>query len=386
MVRNGIDCIEKYDGLFEGKKLGLITSVSGVDIRLNSSVELLHKRYGLEALFGPEHGVRGNAGAGAEIETFRDPYTGVTVYSLYKKDSKRLTEEMLSGVDAVIYDIQDLGVRYYTFISTMIYALEECAAYGRELILLDRFNPLGAKVEGNGIKPGYESFVGAYSLCMRYGMTVGELARMVNKEKRIGCKLTVIPCEGWERDMLFPQTGNVWVMPSPGMPRFDTALLYPGTCLFEGTNISEGRGTAAPFEIIGAPFLDGVELTKRMKARNLPGVLFSPAYFKPSFSKHEGEECEGTHIHITDPAQFKSCETGLTLLAEIKRMSGERFDLLPPNEEDHRPFINLLFGSDKLSKANEQNLTEELLEELLSEMQEDSEKFSERKEEFSMYK
>lgn len=378
MVKNGIDCIKQYDRVFKNKRLGLITSISGVDYMLNSSIEILQKSFGLAALFGPEHGVRGNVGAGAAVETFLDPYTGITVYSLYRKDSKRLTAEMLSSVDAVVYDIQDIGVRYYTFISTMIYALEDCAAHGKELMILDRYNPLGSIIEGNCLKSGYESFVGAYPLCMRYGMTAGELAQMVNAEKNIGCNLTVIPCEGWRRDMMFPQTGRVWVMPSLGIPRFDTALIYAGTCLFEGTNISEGRGTTAPFEIIGAPFLDGVRLAGYMIEQNLPGVLFSPVYFKPSFSKYEGEECEGVHIHITDPAIYKACRTGLILLAAIKMMSGEQFSFLPPYSEGSRPFIDLLYGSAKLSHG-------ETIGDLLEEMEADSREFAERRDRFLLY-
>lgn len=378
MIKNGIDCIDQYDSVFQKKRLGLITSVSGVNAGLESSIEILHRRYGLSALYGPEHGVRGNAGAGDIVETDTDPYTGVPVYSLYRKDSKRLTEEMLTGIDAVIYDVQDLGIRYYTFISTMIYALEDCAAHGKELIILDRVNPLGSLVEGNCLKEGYESFVGAYPLCMRYGMTVGELAVMVNRERKTGCRLTVIPCKGWNRSMMFPQTGQVWVMPSPAMPRFETALLYGGTCLFEGTNISEGRGTAAPFEIIGAPFLDGVSLAERMRAHLLPGVLFSPAYFKPSYSKYEGEECQGVHIHIIDPGACRACRTGLVLLDEIRRMSSGRFSFLPPYREGGRPFIDLLFGSGRLSASCEPD-------ELLAEMDRDAEEFTERRKEFLLY-
>lgn len=378
MVKNGIDCIDQYDSVFQNKRLGLITSVSGVNAGLESSVEILHKRYGLSALYGPEHGVRGNVGAGDVVELDKDPYTGIPVYSLYRKDSKRLTKEMLLAVDAVIYDIQDLGIRYYTFISTMMYALEDCAAHGKELIILDRYNPLGSLAEGNCLKPGFESFVGAYPLCMRYGMTVGELAVMVNQEKKIGCRLTVIPCEGWSRRMMFPQTGRVWVMPSLAMPRFETALLYGGTCLFEGTNVSEGRGTAAPFEIIGAPFLDGVGLARQMKGHQLPGVLFSPVYFKPSCSKYEGEQCQGVQIHITDPESYEACKTGLILMDEIRRMSGGAFTFLPPYKEGGRPMIDLLFGSDRLFRSCG-------VEELLEEMDQDAKEFSRRRKEFLIY-
>lgn len=379
MVKNGIDCIGKYEDVFRGKRLGLITSVSGVDCNLISSIERLHKTYGLTALFAPEHGVRGDAGAGECVDTYVDEDTGLTVYSLYRKDSKRLTEEMLSKVDAVIYDIADVGSRYYTFISTMINAMEDCAKWDKELIVLDRFNPLGGAVEGNCLRPGFESFVGRYSLCMRYGMTAGEVAAMVNREQNLGCRLTVIPCEGWTRDMLFPDTGNIWVMPSLGMPRFETALLYPGTCFFEGTNVSEGRGTAAPFEIIGASYIKGARLAEQMQAQKLPGVMFSPAYFRPSFSKFEGEDCQGVHIHVTDARRIRPCETGLRLLFTIREMYGEEFSFLPPHTEGGRPFMELLYGSDALTQGKME------LNELLLEMERDAKAFAERAAKYAYY-
>lgn len=379
MVKNGIDCIDNYDAVFRDKKLGLLTSVSGVDRNLNSSIEILHKKYALTALFGPEHGVRGNVGAGGIVDDYIDSYTGIPVSSLYRRDSKKLTKEMLDQVDAVVYDIQDLGVRYYTFISTMIYALEECARYGKEFIILDRYNPLGDKVEGNCLKPGFESFVGVYPLCMRYGLTVGELALMVNTEKKLGCQLTVIPCEGWKRNTMHPDTGNVWVMPSLGMPRYDTALLYTGNCLFEGTNLSEGRGTAAPFEIIGAPFIDAIELVKNMTEKKLPGVLFSPVYFKPSFSKFQGEECEGIHIHITNNREYQSALSGLELLDSIQKLYEDKFSFLEPFEGSTRRFEDLLFGSDQLTKRLASK------EELLAEYERDVRAFSERKREYHIY-
>lgn len=379
MIRNGIDCIDSYESLFKNKRLGLITSISGVNNQLKSSIEILHKAYGLTALFGPEHGVRGNIGAGGLVEDYIDTYTGVPVYSLYRKDSKKLTQEMLDKIDAIVYDIQDLGVRYYTFISTMIYTLEECARHGKEVIILDRYNPLGDQVEGNCLKKGFESFVGAYPICMRYGLTVGELAKMVNTEMGWNCNLTVIPCQGIHRAQMHPESGNVWVMPSLGMPRFETALLYSGTCLFEGTNISEGRGTAAPFEIIGAPFIDGIHLVEKMREKKLPGVMYSPAYFNPWFSKFQGKECEGIHIHITDYSTYQSARTGLELLFTIQEMYGEEMKFLEPYQEGGKHFIELLFGSNKLISGKVSK------EELLEEYEQDSKVFAERKQQYHIY-
>ncbi len=379
MLKNGIDCVDRWHKVFDGKRLGLITSISGVDRHLNSTVDILHKKYRLTALFAPEHGVRGNVGAGGDVEDYIDTDTGLPVYSLYRKKSKRLTGEMLDQVDAVVYDIQDLGVRYYTFISTMIYALEECARFEKELIILDRYNPLGDLVEGNCLKPGFESFVGAYTLCMRYGLTVGELALMVNAEKNLGCRLTVIPCEGWNRHTMHPETGHVWVIPSWGIPRYETALVYAGTCLFEGTNISEGRGTTAPFEIIGAPFIKAGKLVKHMTEKRLPGVLFSPVYFTPCFSKFQGEACEGIHIHVTDSRAFRSMICGLELLDAIKTIYEDCFAFLDPYEGSTRRMEDLLFGSDQLTKKTASKV------ELLAGFERDAKAFSERKKAYHLY-
>lgn len=379
MIKNGIDCIDKYDKVLRGKRLGLITSISGVDQKLCSTIEILAGKYELRALFAPEHGVRGNVGAGDVVDSYTDPYTGIPVFSLYRKDSKRLTEEMLELVDAVVYDIQDLGVRYFTFISTMYYAMQACEGCQKEMIILDRLNPLGGKAEGNLIKPEYESFIGAYPLCMRYGLTIGELAEMIYEEQQYHFPLTVIPIEGWNREMLFPETGNIWVMPSLGMPRFETALLYPGTCLFEGTNLSEGRGTAAPFELIGAPYVDGYRFAKHMNERKLPGVLFSPAYFVPSTSKYEKEECQGVHVHITDINAFCPAKTGLTLLYAFRSCYPKHFRFLEPFREGGRRSIELLFGNNKIIDSNIS------LEELLESFERDSELFCRRKEKYHRY-
>jgi len=347
MVRNGIDGILQYAGLFKGKRVGLITSPTGLDSRFVSTIQILHENFNLVALFSPEHGIRGDQQAGAFVDTYSDPITGVPVYSLYRKDSKRLTPDMLNEVDVVVYDIQDVGARYYTFIYTMLFALEDCAKAGKEFVVLDRINPLdGVTVEGNILKPGYLSFVGHYPLCVRYGLTAGEVATMANDQMGWNGKLRVVKCEGWERKMQFPDTGRLWVQPSMGIPKFDTALLYPGTCLFEGTNVSEGRGTTSPFETIGAPFIDPHRLADEMNGMRLPGVLFRPVYFKPVFSKFQGELCGGVQLHVTDARALHALETGVKLMYTIKR-NYEAFAFLPPLKENGRPFIDLL-GGDRL--------------------------------------
>lgn len=378
MVKNGIDRILSYSHLFQGKRIGLITTPTGITSEFVSTIQIFHDNFNLTALFSPEHGVRGDQAAGAMVETYTDPLTGVPVYSLYRKDSKRMTTDMLNQVDMVVYDIQDVGVRYYTFIYTMLYALEDCDKADREFVVLDRVNPLdGLTVEGNVLKPGYESFVGNYPLCVRYGLTAGEVARMANEQKGWNARLHVIPCEGWERNMLFPQTGQIWVHPSLGIPRFETALVYAGTCLFEGTNLSEGRGTTFPFEIIGAPFIDAERLADEMNSRGLPGVRFRPVYFKPTTSKFQGELCAGIQIYVTDALSYRSVETGLTLMYTMKR-NYEEFSYLPPVKEGSRPFIDLLCG-DKLYRE------EAGLVEMLEKFREESRDFAREKQKYHLY-
>lgn len=353
MILKGIDNINQYDKCFKNKRLGLITSISGVDNHLNSTIDIIHDKYHITALFAPEHGVRGDKAAGEAVDTYLDKETGIPVYSLYRKDSKRLTKEMLENVDAIVYDIQDLGVRYYTYISTMIYVMEDCARFGKEFILLDRPNPLGGEVvEGSVLENEFKSFVGAYPLATRYGLTIGELASMVNEEEQLGCDMTIIPCSGWKRKDLFPTTKQTWVMPSMGIPRFDTALLYPGTCLFEGTNVSEGRGTSCPFERIGAPFINSKRLVTYLREQNLTGVGFTPAYFTPTSSKHKDVFCQGVHIHITDYENFESYKTGLIVLEGIRDLFPEKFSFLKPIAEGKKPFISLLAGCNMFEEKN----------------------------------
>lgn len=379
MVRNGIDRIMSHAHLFRGKRIGLITSPAGMTAEFVSTIRILHENFHLAALFSPEHGVRGDLAAGAPVDTYQDPYTGVTVYSLYRQDSKRMTPEMLDEVDVVVYDIQDVGVRYYTYIYTMLYALEDCAKAGKEFVVLDRINPLdGVTVEGNVLKPGYESFVGNYPLCVRYGLTAGEVAAMANEQQGWKAELYIVPCEGWDPRMLFPETGRIWVHPSLNVPRFETALLYGGTCLFEGTILSEGRGTTFPFEMIGAPFIEPEGLAAEMNAKRLPGVRFRPVYFQPAASKFAGELCGGVQLYVTDPRALQAVETGVTLLYTIK-CNYEAFAYLPPVKENSRPFIDLLCG-DKLYREGAAPLPE-----MLERFREESRAFAKIKEDYHLY-
>ena len=320
MVLNGLDHLADAAPWLKGRRLGLITSTSGVTRMLTSGIDAIHAQFPLTALFGPEHGVRGDHDAGATVETYTDPATRLPVYSLYRKDSQHMTPEMLDLVDTVIYDIQDIGARFYTYISTLLYVMRDCAAAGKELVVL-----------------------------ARYGLTPGEFARLANEEQHIGCQLHVLPVLGWKREMLFPETGLYWMMPSPAIPNFETALLYPGTCLTEATNISEGRGTSAPFELIGAPFINGAALADRMNAKKLPGVIFTAAYFTPSASKHAGRRCEGVHIHLTDTKAYDTIRTGTALLYAIREIYPNDFALRQPEDEKALLPINRLTGSDVLA-------------------------------------
>jgi uncharacterized protein YbbC (DUF1343 family) len=379
MIRNGIDCIGQYTHLFKGKRLGLITAPTGLNNDFVSTIEILHENFKLAALFSPEHGVRGDQAAGAQVETYLDPIINVPVYSLYRKDSKRLNQEMLDEVDMIVYDIQDVGVRYYTFIYTMLNALEDCAKAGKEFVVLDRINPLdGVTVEGNILKQAYQSFVGNYPLCVRYGLTAGEVASMANDQMNWNCKLHMVLCDGWERKRQFPDCGRLWVMPSLGIPRFDTALLYSGTCLFEGTNMSEGRGTAAPFEIVGAPFINAQKLADEMNSKKLPGVVFRPIYFKPTFSKFQGESCSGVQVHVLDPHAIQPLATGIALMYAIK-INYEQFSFLPPLKMNSRPFIDLLCG-DKLYRDDTVDVPV-----LLEQFREESREFAHMKQQYHLY-
>lgn len=353
MLQLGIERVGQYSELFRGKRLGVVLSPSGTDRSLRLSADRLNERYDVRALYGPEHGVRGAAGAGETVDgALRDKRTGLAMYSLFRRDSKHLTEEMLSDVDALVYDIQDLGLRFYTYISTLLYVMEDCARFGRELIVLDRPNPLGGeRVEGGLLEAGFESFVGSYEMPIRYGLTAGEFALMANAEKRIGCALHVIPMTGWRREQLFYELGYPFLMPSPSIAHFSNALLYAGTCLFEGTNVSEGRGTADPFALIGAPYIDAQALCDAMNRRGLPGILFTPAYFTPTAGKHAGEACEGVHLHLTDAKAYAAVPPAVALMDEIRSMYPEQFAFLPPAEDQTRPMIDLLSGSAALREG-----------------------------------
>ncbi|MDG4850128.1 DUF1343 domain-containing protein [Peribacillus frigoritolerans] len=360
-VSPGIEVLLKEEkNVLSGKKVGLITNPTGIDSKLTSIVDLLHDDpdIHLTALFGPEHGVRGDAQAGASVEYYIDEKTGLPVYSLYGK-TKKPTPEMLKDVEVLVFDIQDVGTRYYTYIYTMAYAMEAAKENDIPFIVLDRPNPQGGKsVDGPVLEPEFSSFVGLYPIPLKHGMTVGELATLFNKEFKIGADLKVIKMKGWKRDMDYDDTGLPFVLPSPNMPTVSTTFVYPATGLIEGTNVSEGRGTTKPFELIGAPYINGDELAGKLNALRLPGVKFRAASFTPTFSKHAGKLSHGVEIYITDREEFKAVPTGLHIIKTIQDLYPGDFEFLAANN------FNLLIGNGWImSRIKEGSTVNEILKE-----------------------
>ncbi|RPJ51851.1 MAG: DUF1343 domain-containing protein [Chloroflexi bacterium] len=347
MVRTGL--MELLDGrldILAGRRIGLVSHNAAVLPDLSVIVEaLLDANVKLAALFGPEHGFAGAAPEGAEVLDGVDRHTGLPLYSLYG-EVKEPSPAMLSGLEALVVDFQDVGARYYTFLSTLYYILRSASGAGLPVFVLDRPNPLnGLVVEGPLVDPGFESFVGIAPIPIRHGLTMGELALFLNTELNLDAALTVVPMEGWQRAMWFDETGLPWVLPSPAMPHLSTATVYPGTCFLEGTNLSEGRGTALPFEIAGAPWLDGYALAERLNKLILPGVRFRPHMFQPTGSKFAGQVCEGVQVHVFDRLTFHPVLTGLHLLATARELALESFEFLKPGLEGKPLHLDLLAGT-----------------------------------------
>ncbi|NPV80261.1 MAG: DUF1343 domain-containing protein [Firmicutes bacterium] len=354
-VKLGVDVLfDEMSELLKGKKVGFIGNQTSVDEDLTHTADVLYEssEVQLVALFGPEHGFRG--AARGKVESYIDEATGLPAYSLYGETYKP-TPEMLEGIDALVFDIQDVGVHFYTYESTMAYCMEAAAQQGIEFILMDRPNPIGGEIlEGPILEEPFRSFVGVYPVPIRHGLTLGELAQLYNVEFGINCKLTVIPMQGWKRWMWFDETGlGTWVMPSPNMPTLDTAIVYPGTCLFEGTNVSEGRGTTRPYEIIGAPYINGSKLADELNSRDLPGVRFRAAYFIPTFSKYQGELCGGVQLHVRDRNTFRPVATALHMIEAIRKLYPDQFRF-DRQAQDGRKSFDLLAGTDKIRIQFEQ--------------------------------
>jgi uncharacterized protein YbbC (DUF1343 family) len=342
----------------DGKRVGLVCNPASVDARLRHVADRFaeHREAPLAALFGPQHGFRSDVQDNMiETRHGQDEVRRVPVYSLYS-ETREPTAAMLTGLDALVIDLQDVGSRIYTFIYTMANCLIAARQHGVKAIVCDRPNPIGGiGVEGPMLAPGYESFVGQYRIPMRHGMTIGELARLFNGEFGIGAELEVVAMEGWRREMFFDATGLPWVMPSPNMPTLDTAVVYPGSVLFEGTNVSEGRGTTRPFEIVGAPWVTAERFAEGMNRCGLPGVVFRPVVFEPTFQKHARTACGGCQMHVIDRAAFQPVESGVALLAAFRAADADRFRWRePPYEyETEKMPIDILAGSSALREQIE---------------------------------
>ncbi len=374
-MKLGVDVLlEKHPDLLRGRRVGLITNPTGVDGRLVSIIERLRAAPGVElaALYGPEHGVRGNAQAGEYVAFYQDEQFGLPVFSLYgqtqkppadmltnidaymrdydtQHTGKTVEREMLRAVDVMVFDLQDVGTRVYTYVATMAYAMQAAAESGIPFVVLDRPNPInGVAMEGPILEfPAHSSFIGLYPVPARHAMTAGELARLFNAHfLPKPCELTVVPMEGWRRAQWFDETDAPWVLPSPNMPTLATATVYPGQVLLEGTNLSEGRGTTKPFELFGAPWIDGYVLARELNAIALPGVAWREAWFTPTFSKFAGQRCGGCQIHVTDREAFRSITATLAMLETVRRLYGTKLEL-------HADYYDKVMGTSTVREAFE---------------------------------
>ena len=396
--------LEHHLELVKGKRIGLVTHPAGVDSQVRSTVELLLRlpQLKLVALYGPEHGVRGNAQAGEYVPFYLDQQYHLPVFSLYGQTMKpapgmlknideymrqfdtehtgKLPQgEMVNGIEVLVIDLQDIGTRVYTYIATMAYCLQTCAENDIEAIVLDRPNPInGVDLEGPLLDyPEFSSFVGLYPIPLRHGMTIGELAKLFN-EKYLSkkAKLTVIPMRNWRRGLWHNETGLPWVMPSPNMPTLETATVYPGQVFLEGTNLSEGRGTTRPFELLGAPWLDGYELAHRLNALKLPGVMFREAWFTPTFSKFSGERCGGVQLHVSDRNSYRSFVTMLHILRTI-------MELAPGKLQFHAKYFDKIMGSSRIRLALQQQTG---VAEMIASYAQEAQGFSELRRAYLIYK
>jgi uncharacterized protein YbbC (DUF1343 family) len=360
MIKIGLELFEEYwPKKLRGVRVGLLTHPASVNHRLEHAIDLFIKsrKIKLKALFGPQHGIRGETQDNMiEWKGFKDQKTGITVYSLYSH-TRKPEPSMLDDIDVIVVDLQDIGSRYYTFIWTMDLCMEACADMGKAIVILDRPNPVGGSItEGPVLDVGYASFVARRAIPVRHGMTTGEIGNYLKNEFYPDLEFHIIPMKGWRRKMWFDDTDLPWVMPSPNMPTLDTATVYPGMCLLEGTNLSEGRGTTRPFEIFGAPFIDPEYLIKALKTFRLSGVIFRPLFFQPTFQKYTGEVCGGAQIYITDRDKFKPFKTGVAILKAVYNLYPEDFRWKsPPYEyESVKMPIDILAGTDRLRRDIEE--------------------------------
>lgn len=373
--------IKNYLSDLEGKRLGLVTNITGVNQELESTVDVLYKneKIQLKALFAPEHGIRSSAAAGEKVDSYIDEFTKLPVYSLYGSQRKP-SPEMLENIDIMVFDIQDIGSRYYTYIYTMAYVMEACRDINIPIFVLDRPNPIGGIAQqGNIVKEEFRSFVGNYPIPNRHGMTIGELAQMFNDEFGINCNLTVVKMDGWSRDSYYDDYDLIWIPPSPNVTTVDMCILYAGTCFIEGTNLSEGRGTSYPFQILGAPFIDGNELAKRINELNFPGLITRSYSFVPTTSKFKDELCQGIFIHVTDRQLAQPLQLVLKALEIINTMHPEKFEFI--QNENGKFFFDLLAGDACVRKM----INESRINNFFNDLESIQEEFSKLSYQYFMY-
>ena len=360
-MRTGLETFLDEPERWLGKaRVGLVCNSTTVDRHLTHGADLLYGRGNVDLclLFGPEHGIRGSAQDMIGVGDARDPLTGLPEISLYGKTFESLspTPVHLSKIDLLLFDIQDIGARYYTYTATMALCMRAAKKNNVKIVILDRPNPIGGvQIEGGGVDPGLENFCGLYPIPQRHAMTVGELARLYNETFAIGCELEVVACEGWQRDSYYDDCDLPWVMPSPNIPTLDTAIVYPGMCLLEATNLSEGRGTTRPFELFGAPFIDARKLADELGSYELPGVIFRPCVIEPAFHKFAGQRCGALQLHVTDRRAFAAYRTGIAVLVAVRSLWPEAFAWRtePYEFRNDAPAIDLLTGTASVRTAIE---------------------------------
>lgn len=387
-IKLGLEkALAEHKNIFKNQRVGLICNQASVNHDFEHAADLLsaHPDINLTALFGPQHGIRGDVQDNM-IETAHtiDKKTNLPIYSLYS-ETREPTEEMLKDLDTLVFDLQDVGCRVYTFIYTMANAITACAKFGKKMIVCDRPNPInGIDVEGNILEKEYASFVGQYPIPMRHGLTVGELAKLFNSEFDINCELEIITMDNWAREDFFDETDAPWVMPSPNIPIPDTTTVFPATVYFEGTQISEGRGTTRPFEIVGAPFIDADKLTDALVSLELPGVKFRAINFKPTFQKHADTVCGGVFVHVSDRSVFEPVFTGIAMVKTIYDLYTDEFKWKNPPYEyvyDLNPF-DVISGTDKIRKFIE---TETDLNSIKQYWEKDVKDFQELRQKYLLY-
>jgi uncharacterized protein YbbC (DUF1343 family) len=379
--------IETPPANLRGKRIGLLCNSASVDHDLVHSRLRLHQRFGeqLTALFSPQHGLFAEKQDNMiESDHRTDPILKLPVFSLYSR-TRVPSKKMFDTIDTLLIDLQDVGTRVYTFIYTMSYCLEAAARYGKQVIVLDRPNPIGgSKIEGNRLQPQWRSFVGRYPLPMRHGLTIAELAQLFNREYAINCTLDVIPMQGWKREMLFTDTDLHWVAPSPNLPTPASALVYPGQVLWEGTNVSEGRGTAQPFELCGAPYIDPLKILEALNPEETRGVILRPVEFEPTAQKWQGRTCRGFQLHVSNTRTYQPYRTSLALLQAVRSCHGDLFQWKPPpyEYEYERMPIDLILGDNTIRESLAGGIS---LEEMVERWSDELSAFDELRRKYFLY-